>query len=346
MKIKVQELKDALTAVKPGLASKEIIDQTTSFAFTDNKVISYNDEICIMCPLELDGLTGAVKAEELYNFLKKVKTEEIDLDIEENQALMKSGRARVGFTLASKILLPIEDELSVNSDWNKLPEKFNEALKFGASCASEDMSNAKLTCVHINNTGIIEAADMFRIIRFKLGKKLKMTSTLIPANSVKEVIKLRPTKVADGNGWVHFKNDSDVVISCRTFDEQYVNIDAILNRKQEQLINFTFPDKTLEILDRASVFTKVQAKQSNEETIEVSVKDKVLRIECQTDTSWFKESVPVKSYKGSDFAFSITPYLLQDILNGNKECTLTKDMLRFETEDWVYLSSLKGNVKQ
>jgi hypothetical protein len=108
---------------------------------------------------------------------------------------------------------------------------------------------------------------------------------------------------------------------------------------------FTFPEETSQILDRASVFTRVQAKQTNEEIIDVTVKNKVLTIECKTDTAWFKENIGVKKYKGDDFMFRITPYLLQDILKGGNKCQIAKNMLRFETENWIYLSSLRGQVE-
>lgn len=345
MKIKSSILKDALSLVKPGLASKEIIDQTTSFAFVNNTVVTYNDEICIIHPLELEGVTGAIKAEEMFNFIKKVTSEEIDVTVDDSEIVMKSGRAKVGFALAEKIVLPLEEELQEKGDWKLLPEEFIEATKFSASCAAEDMSTPKLTCVHFEKSGKIEAADNFRIVRWTLSKKLPFKTTLIPASSMKEVIKINPNKVSEGNGWIHFKNNKEVIISCRTFDESYVDIETILYQKMGKTFEFTFPEETSQILDRASVFTRVQAKQTNEEIIDVTVKNKVLTIECKTDTAWFKENIGVKKYKGDDFMFRITPYLLQDILKGGNKCQIAKNMLRFETENWIYLSSLRGQVE-
>ena len=45
MKIETSKFKTALDVVKPALASKEIIEQTTSFAFINGTVVAYNDEI-------------------------------------------------------------------------------------------------------------------------------------------------------------------------------------------------------------------------------------------------------------------------------------------------------------
>ena len=63
MQINRQNLQKALEIVKPGLSNKEIIEQTTSFAFIDGKVVTYNDEISICHPVEGLTLEGAVKAD-------------------------------------------------------------------------------------------------------------------------------------------------------------------------------------------------------------------------------------------------------------------------------------------
>ena len=47
MKINKKELQEALERVKPGLASRELIEQSTSFAFMRDRVVTYNDEISI-----------------------------------------------------------------------------------------------------------------------------------------------------------------------------------------------------------------------------------------------------------------------------------------------------------
>ena len=71
------DLLKALEIVKPGLASKEIIQQTTSFAFIEGRVVTFNDEISISHPVPDLDIQGAVQADELYKFLKKTKADEI-----------------------------------------------------------------------------------------------------------------------------------------------------------------------------------------------------------------------------------------------------------------------------
>ena len=78
MKIATSKIKEALAIVKPALANKEILEQTTSFAFLNGRVVTYNDEISISHPFESD-FEGAVKAEELYGLLSRTTKEEVSL---------------------------------------------------------------------------------------------------------------------------------------------------------------------------------------------------------------------------------------------------------------------------
>jgi len=344
MKIKKDQLKEALEIVKPGLADKEIIEQTTSFAFMGGKVITYNDEICISHPIEGIDLEGVIKAEELYKFLGKVKKDEIVVTTEENEILMKAGRARAGFALMLEVLLPIDKELSKKDEYKKLPEKFLKAIEFATPCVSKDMTNPKLACVHLNKEGLIEATDNFRIVRYTLDKELPFETTLIPGLSMKEVLKIEPTLVTEGEGWLHFKNEQGTEISCRTLDERFVDISSVLP-KTDDFIQITFPEETDEILEKAKIFSQSMSKQTNEESVSVSITDNRLLIESKSETAWFKEFVKIKDYTGEDFSFSITPYLLQDILKETSVCMLYKNMLKFSSEDWVYISSLRGDVK-
>lgn len=338
MKISKETLKQALEIVKPGLANKEIIEQSTSFAFIDDKVVTYNDEICISHPVPDIGIKGVIKAEEMYNFLGKVKTEEITVTQEENEIVLKSGRAQVGFSISTTVKLPLEEEIKETSEWSKIPTNLLTAISFAIPCVSKDMTNPKISCIHLNKKGIVEATDSYRIIHWKLKKKLPFNSVLIPAVSLKEVVKLAPNMVAKGNGWLHFKNEAGTQISCRTFDETFVDTSPILKIIEKGIV-FVFPDKMTEVLDRAVIFSKAQLKTSGEESISVSFDKKFLKVEAQSETAWFKERVAVKGKK--EFSFSITPYLLKDILKQTQECTILDNLLKFEGEDWIYISSLR-----
>lgn len=335
MKIKTADFKTALTAVKPALASKEIIEQSTCFAFMDETVFAYNDEICIVHPLKGMEITGVIQAEELFKFLNKIKTEEFTVVEQDNEIVMKAGRAKSGFSLVPEILLPMEEELAEKSKWKALPENFLQACKFAAASASTDMSDAKLTCVHVDNKGVIEASNNFKMVVWKFDEAFPMQTTLIPADSIKQVVKLNATHVAEGKGWIHFKNKDAVIISCRILEEEYMDTSDVLKQiKRKGATKITFPKTLPEILTKAEIFAK---DQDNEGAVTLTFKNGRITVSAKNVNSWFKETT---KYKGDEeFEFTIVSYLLRDILKETDTCYLNNGMLRFEGESWMYVTS-------
>lgn len=337
MKVNRKELLDALNIVKPGLSNKEIIEQTTSFAFVDGRVYTYNDEISISHPVANLGEDGAIHAEELFKFLNKASAEEITVDKTDKEIIFKSGRSKVGFTLKREITLPLNVELTKKEKWKPLPDRLKHALHFVAHTCSKDMTDPKLTCVHINKQGFVEGTDNFRIAHFKLGKKLPIGTLLIPATSAVEAGKLDPIEVCQGDGWVHYRNEDKTIFSTRVLKENFVDTSNILS-KQKGGIKLNFPKELLEVLEKAQIFAN--RKNVIDESVDVILKKNSITISSKSDNAWFKEKLDIK-YKGKDFEFRITPYLLQDILKETLECTLYNDRLRFNSEHWTYVTALR-----
>lgn len=334
MKINTAEFKKILDVVKPALAIKEIIEQTSSFAFIDGKVVTYNDEICIIAPIPNVDIQGVIKAEELYKFLSKVKEKEFDVALTENEVVMKAGHAKVGFALNKEVLLPLDDKLTKKNKWKVLPVNFLQACKFAAASTSANTTDPKLMCVHITSEGIIESSDNFRLVVWDLKEPIPVEATLIPATSMREVIKLNPTKISSDIGWVNFKNENDVVISCRTLDEKYVDTDKII-KSITRLKKITFPEGVIPILEKAEIFTQEQ-KISGQ--VILTFKDGKILVKSESTTAWFKETI---AYDGEEqFTFSITPYLLKDILKQTHECFINDSVLKFKGKQWIYITML------
>jgi len=334
MKVKTSDFKEAINAVKPALAKQEIIEQSTSFAFLGKEVAAYNDELCIRCPLPKGlKLKGVIKSEELLKLLPKLSKEEFEIDITENEVVMKAGRAKAGFALASEILLPLDEEVAEMGDWEELPATFGTALKFAANTAAKGDSDPKLLCVHIVESGIVEATDNYRMVIWDFGEALGISEAMIRASSAKEIASLMPTHTASGEGWVHFKNEEGVIISCRLIDEQFIDTSRINTGFDGKKI--TFPKEILEVLDKASVI----GQKREDSGVTLAFKNGRILVTSESESTWFKETVPYKGVEG--FSFAIQPYLLKDILKDNMECVINKGMLKFSSDQWVYITSTR-----
>jgi hypothetical protein len=334
MNIQKETLKKALETVKPGLAGKEIIEQSTSFAFMGDRVVTYNDEISISHPVEGLNLTGAIRAEELYQLLSKLKREEIEVEITATEVILSSGKMKAGLILQSEIKLPLE-EIGEISKWKTLPENFSEACQFVASSCSTDMSRAILTCVHITGNQV-EASDAYQIAQFKFNSGLSAkTNLLIPATSIREVIKINPTKIALGSGWVHFQNEAGTVLSCRIFEDEFPDTSSHM---EVEGIEITFPKTIGEILDRASVFSKQAV--STDETITITLDKNRVKIAGKSDSGWFEEEANIK-FSEEKTSFMITPSLFRNILNRSNSCVLGSSKVKFSGENWDFMALLK-----
>lgn len=334
MKIDRQELLDALEIVKPGLANKEIIEQSTSFAFMEGRIVTFNDEISISHPVSGLNITGAVKAEEFYGILNKLKKEEITIVLKENELILKSGSSKAGLVLQAEISLPL-DEIEEINKWGRLPANFVEALKFTVHATSRDMSRPILTCVHINKDGFVEASDSNRVALFELIKEMPVDTFLIPSHTVLEIIKMAPTKVAKSPNWIHFKTKKGTIISCRIFVDSFPDTKEIL---KVQGVQIEFPKIVQEVLDRASVFAKRE--QSLDENVTISLEDHFMNIESKSDFGWFKERIKIE-FDLIPISFNITPNLLMDILNKTHTCIISDTMIKFEASLWQYVIALR-----
>lgn len=334
MKIDKKELKDALEKVKPGLANKEVIEQSTSFAFMGDRVVTYNDELSISHPVNNLEVVGAVKAQELYQFLDKVKQDTIDLQWEDNQVRITAGRSKAGLIMKKEVVLPI-DEIGDVGRWKKCPEGLLAAMLFCRTSCSQDMSKPILTCVHVRKDGLIEASDSYRVIRYDIKEKVPVDSFLIPVSSVNKLSGYTITHIASGSGWIHFKTAEGTIISCRVFEENYPDLEFILNFEG---IPSRLPATMKDALERASVFVRSDFNFDSLITLEIS--EGHVTVTAESESGWFEEKLRIK-YDGSPVVFKINPQFLIDMLvHEVHHCSFGTDRVMFKGEQWLHVVAL------
>jgi len=204
MKVKRTEVLDALSRVEPGLAAKEIVEQSQSFVFVDGDVLTFNDEIAIAHPLDV-GIQGAVKADEFYKLMSKLKEDELDITTDGGELRVKGQKKEAGIRMEAEITLPLK-EIAPPKKWTQLPSKFCDALKFCIFSTSTDMTKPALTCLYVNDTSVV-SCDNFRLTRYSMGDEAKglfPAPFLLPAAAARQLLKYAPKKYAIVGGWIHF----------------------------------------------------------------------------------------------------------------------------------------------
>lgn len=326
-----EKLIQILNAVKAGLADKDIVEHSTSFAFNDGMVMSYNDQVSVRCPVDL-GIAGTVVAAPLLSFLGRATGDEIEVEQKDNELLLKCGRARAGIPLQDGIPAHIDGIKIPRKGWQELPKKFLDAVRLCLFTAGKDMSKEILTNLHIDGTSI-ESSDNYRITRARMGKGLEVEGLLIPAAAARHLPSFAPTEMAVGKSWVHFRNGDKAVLSCRLFAGEFPDISPYLKAKGAEI---EFPEGLKDVLDRAGVFSV--ADFDNDRSVSIAVKKGKLSVRAEGPDGWFEEKVKAKGI--DDLSFSIHPDFLADILKHSAKATVGENRIVFKDKGFTHAVNL------
>ena len=160
---------NALEYTRPGLSSRDIIEQANCFVFKDGYVWAYNDEVATRCKSPLKDITGAIQAAKLLDILHKLKEEKLNVRQTKSELRIKGKSKEMGVKMEREISLPIEDldYPKKNSKWLELPRKFSDAIQFVEGCASRDDSKIELTWIHLHPKWV-ECFDNYQLARYRI----------------------------------------------------------------------------------------------------------------------------------------------------------------------------------
>lgn len=348
MKTDRKKLISILTAVRPGIAKKEVIEQTTSFIFTGDRVMAYNDEVCVQHPLPADvTLEGAVQAKELFALLNKLSTDEIELEISGNELLIKGGKTKSGIKLEVASSVPeIVKVLGNLDDWAPLPELFLKGIEFCLFSTGTDMTKPILTCVCIADNFVI-SSDNRRLTRFDMSDTEGVSDLglmageqmLIPATSAQALKSYPVTEFTLTKGWLHFRTKDDAVFSCRDIEGLFPadKIHAILDRAEGELVKL--PEGLAETLERAGIFSTADKKSGGVDHVKVSLTEGMLTVRGEGQVGWLEETSRVR-YKGPEITFDVSSDFLSAILAHSGDMRVGENLLKFEGANFAHVVSV------
>lgn len=339
MKINKTELLACLNILKPGLAAKEVVEQSSSFVFMNNQAVTFNDEIAIHCGLPGDlEIDGAIPAKEFVSILTRFKGDEIDITQNDNELSLKCGKQRAGIKLEAEITLPI-NELAIPKKWIDLPDDFLKGLSACYPTASKDLTQPLLTNICLSGEHAV-ATDNSRIAVYSWENPSKFNDEiLLPASTVPGLVRTNITKFhIESSGWCHFtNNDKSVVYSCRISEGKFP--DVFQHLVFDIIGSIQFPNDMSETLDRAGVFLSNIIDTDNFVTIDINPKG-VITIAGKGDVGWYEETCRTK-WEGSDVVFSIYPQHLQEILKSTKQAQIGDGIIKFVSGQFQHVIALE-----
>ncbi len=322
--MKTKDLKRILELVKPGLASKEILEQATSIIFRNGKVWTFNDEVAVTAPLDLD-ITGAIPAEPLYKLLSKLPADgDLDISTKDNELTIKCGRSKTGIRLEPEIRLPIDEELEEPKQWSKLPEGFLEAVKTVLFTASRSGHLPILTCININDD-FVQTCDEYRMTRCG-GFLFKMEGNMnVVARHLEKLASYNPVQNGISGAWWHFRNKDKVVYMVRIVAGEYPNLDQFL--QVDDGVEIEFPVELQNSLEWAGIMADVAVKFEQE--VEVQLTKGYLTVRGEGPDGWAEDSLRMK-YTGEPVNFKAHPLFLKEMARRSNKVTVSPTSLKVE----------------
>ena len=334
-KVNRESLLRRLQSVSPGLTPKEGINQSDCFVFTDNEILTFNDEVACRIRNPVKGIKGAVKAAPLLAILAKLPDEEVSLSMK-NDNLMVKGKGRSGIAMEAEILLPVEG-IPKPTKWTKLPDGFSEAIGLVHHCASPDERRKfSLSLVHFQNTtkaSFVESSDNVQMCRWTFKGKFLTDEALVKKVAIAAVSQFGVVEVAQSTGWICFRNVNKLVFACRTYSEHYPEFDEFLKGKGQEI---HLPKSLAKVVDRASIFTK----ESEFNRVKVQLKKDKVIIRGEGPHGHHEEPESVE-YTGPEMTFRISPEILSEVINKYPDCKVDGKHLRVDGGSYKYVSCLE-----
>lgn len=332
MRIDRQTFLHALEGVRPGLSPKAVLEQSDCFAFLDGQIITYNEEIYCCAPTTLPSeFNGAVRAKTLMASLGRMHEDELEVSLKDGHLAFKGKSKERGVKLEPEILMPV-DGVEKPGKWKRLEAGYCEALQMVQECAGNDVERFVTTCVNIAPTHV-EAFDNQQMMRYQINTRIE-TASFVKKTSVAHIARMEATKFSESEAWLHFKNDSGVVMSCRRFVEEYMDLSEELEVTGKRIV---LPKGLADAAKAAEDFTS-DDKENNYLTL--SVKEGRLRVRGDGSNGYSVDVMKAK-YEGPPMEFMIAPKLLAQVVSRYSEAKLAERRLFVTGDDWVYVTKLR-----
>lgn len=331
MKINREELLRCLSSVSPGLAKREVVEQSSCYCFRNGTVVTYNEEIAVTCACAIKE-EFAVPAGPLTSLLQKLTEPEVDVFLKDGELIVGGARKRSGIRVEAQVLLPMESvEMPDDDAWVLLDGHFCEGLDFVSQCTAEKADVFELTCVHIG-VDFVEGCDNFQFAHYPVTTGLQ-SECLLRGKSVRHIIGLGMNAVAESSGWIHFRNSSGLVLSCRRWSEVYPDYSSLRTWTGQATV---LPGGLKDAVGKAQVFSGDNATGDN---VRVELTPGKLRLRGEGSMGWYEERIEVK-YSGPPLRFMIAPRLLADLTAKSQECEVTGERLRIRLGQAQYVACL------
>ena len=352
MKVNTKQLQQYLKTLQPAVSSSGYVDDLKSVYFTGKTLAAFNNQIYISIPFETH-FTGSVPGKEFNDVMQKIKSEEVDLELDKtcNSLYVKGGK-----TKASLVCNEIEEGhfalkfMDTEMDWKPLSRDFMDGINLVKFSTEKNDARPQYNCVFVDKNTITGASNT-RAFIYTLSDDIE-DSFLIPVSVVNELSKFEnithfcyAKPIKDVMPCLYFKDEHGIIFFSSTIDTYgFPNCAPVFEGEGSEII---FPEEIKKAIQTAAIFTEELDIQKKID-IEFDGKEIICRGE-RKGLGWVEECIETETDYGK-FGFRVNPIFFSQILNlaNTAICTESKsdgnfnmiNKLIFKTEKFKHVLML------
>lgn len=335
VRVQRESMLQKLHSVRAGLDRSDVVEQSACFVFQRGKLMTYNDEAAAVMKSGLPKtFEGAVDGTPLLALLTSIPDDELDMEMSETQLTVRGKKRTANVRRHKTITLPIDAvDKPDEGAWQTLHENFANAVEMVLACVAKEDARFDLTCIHITPKWI-ESYNIYQMTRYRM-KTGCASPSLVHPNSIKHIIPLGMTEFAESEAWLHFRNKSGLMVSCRRYTQQFPDLSGPLDFSGEPA---TLPKAIGEEGELAAIFAK---DNTDSDSVMVVLKPGRLRVKGVGVYGDY-DSGPMKllNYNGEERIFMIDAKLLVEVIKRHTDCQIGENRLRIDGGKWTYITSL------
>lgn len=339
--METRKLQRIVNLLMMAIERKALVSQYDHVVFYDNAISTFNGKIFISHPIELD-LNCSVVAEDLFNVLKTIEDENVELTLTNSvlHVTSKDVKAELSTEVHEDNVVKTIKAMNIGSfDWENalnIPEDFIEGINNCKFSVGKDAScEYNSYCIHIIDNAI-ESSDGFRCTEHLM--KSDMEEMLIPLSSAIALSAFVPELYIKRNGWCHFIDKDDVIFSVATVEGPFPDINTIMENSK--------PEVKIELPVQISNILSEYGKLSSGDTdifkaMEVSIKGEEIVCKTKKVGCNVTKKIPFPGQK-EEVAFIISPTLLHSVLNKTNTIGInfTRNIASFSSENFNHIITM------
>lgn len=337
MKIIASDLKKKLEKLNNLLTNKGLVEGSDLFHFDKEGIFAFNGEAFIGVYFESD-LFGAVEGNTFYKLIDKYGTNEIIVQQENENLIVKKGKSKSTFEFNTDIECPINLDIG---DWKKLPDDFIDALNICIYATGNDYTDMRTVCMHVKDN-IVESTDTYRIMSYTMRKKIK-DELFIPNEVLTYFNKSKPIYYSITENWIYYMDVDDTIIAHRriSFEESYPDLQEKINQLDD-FHKIELPQTLYDSLEKASLFLK--DKFDVDKYISIKVFKNRLRVLSKGTTGKYSDVLKVDF--NDEISFEINPKFLMDAMEKETQVEINSDVIKVISKHCIFVAVLETSTNE